>query len=415
VIRVEPGRVEGAFQAPPSKSVTHRAYLLASQAERPATVTTPLRAADCDATLAGLQRLGARAHLEGPHVRFEPAPLVAPVAPLDCRNAGTTLRLLAATAARLGAPVRLVGDASLSRRTSVPLWKALRGLGVQVESQGGCPPVLVRGPLRPGVARLDPHVSSQYGTALALSLPFLDAPSTLHLAAPIDSAPYLALTHALATAQGLRIRREAQGAGGEAWAIEPSRPKGGVLAVEGDWSSAAFPLAAGHLTGGKVAATGLDAASLQPDRVLPRLLAALREGDERTLDLHASPDLFPALAVAAAFAPGTTRLAGGTQLRNKEADRLAAMATNLRRMGVRCGEDPDALVVHGGKPKGATLSSFGDHRIHMALCVAAVAADGPSAIDGDDLPAVSFPAFHATLAALGARIFKDGRRVEAAP
>ncbi len=412
MIRIEPNRIEGSLRAPPSKSVTHRAYLLAAQAGRPAVVAGPLRATDTDATLAGLQRLGFRPTLEQDAVRFDPAPLMAPSQAIDCRNSGTSLRFLAAAAARLAVPVHFTGDASLSRRTSVPLWKALRSLGVTVESHGGGLPVSLRGPLRAGQATLEAHVSSQFASGLLFSLPFLDTPSRVHLAAPIDSSPYLELSLAMAREQGLLVREE-QTSRGRTWDIAPGRPKGGRIAVEGDWSSAAFLIAAGHLTGGSVQVEGLDAKSLQPDRSIVRLLAAASEGTERTFDVHACPDLFPILAVVAAFAPGTTTFEGGTQLRNKETDRIAAMAEGLGRMGIRCDQRPDGLVVRGGKPRGADLRSHGDHRIHMALCIAALAAQGASRIDDEDTAAVSFPGFHETLARLGARIFKADGRLEA--
>ena len=424
MMRIEPGPVSGKAVAPASKSVTHRAYLLASQAERPTTVMAPLRSRDTDATLAGLHRLGARMTMADDTVRFEPAPLTAPVEAVDCRNSGTTLRFLAAAAARLAAPVRFIGDASLSRRTSEPLWAALRRLGVHVESRDGCAPVLVRGPLRPGTVTLPAHSSSQFASGLALSLACLDGPSTLRLEAPIDSAPYLDLTLAMAQQSGLVLRRSSN-AEGQEWAIAPSRPRGGRLAVEGDWSSAAFLFAAAAVTGGSVAVAGLDAASLQPDRAI---LAHLRAfgcevgadsvrsaalDSPGTIDLRSSPDLLPVLAVVAAFARGTTLLVCGPQLRNKESDRIAAMTNGLRAMGIQAREERDTLVVEGGKPHGAALASHGDHRIHMALCVAALAANGTSTLDGDATAAVSYPGFHDALAALGARIFKDGKPLEA--
>lgn len=425
MIRIEPGTVSGRVAAPPSKSVTHRAYVLASQAYAPCVVAGPLRSGDCDATLAGLHRLGARIELADSAVRFEPAPFAAPTEPLDCRNSGTTLRLLGATAARLGAPVRLVGDASLSRRTSEPLWAALRSLGAKVECRDGKAPVQVSGPLRPGAATLPPHGSSQFASALALSLHHLDAPSTLSLAAPIDSAPYLDLTHAMALRQGLRIERSAS-PGGETWTLHPSKPRGGRIAVEGDWSSAALHFAAAAVTGGEVEIAGLDPDSLQPDRAIlghlrsfgcsagPTSLRAASLASPGTLHLTASPDLLPILAVVAACARGTTRLIGGPQLRNKESDRLTAMADGLRRLSVDAREEGDTLVVAGGGMKGAALASHGDHRVHMALCVAALAAKGASTLDGEATAAVSYPGFHADLARLGARIFKDGSPLEVA-
>ncbi|MEK6985749.1 MAG: 3-phosphoshikimate 1-carboxyvinyltransferase [Candidatus Thermoplasmatota archaeon] len=427
MMRIEPGLIGGVVAAPPSKSCTHRAYLLASQAERSAHVLHPLIAEDTDATLRGLRALGANGTTEANLVRFEPAPLTIPSAPLFCGNSGTTLRLLAGQAARLATPIQLTGDASLSRRTNGPLLAALAERGVRTASENGRAPLTVQGPLQPGAARLPASVSSQFASSLLLALPFASGPSFVELAAPVDSAPYLDLTHRMARQQGLRIEREAT-APGLRFVVEPSRPRGGTIVVEGDWSAAAFLFAAGALTGTTVEVTGLDPTSAQPDRAILDYLRAFGcPTDARsvrpngplqspgTMDVRASPDLFPILAVLAAFANGTTRLVGGTQLRNKESDRIQAMASGLHALGIRSHVEPDGLTVLGGKPQGAHLESQGDHRIHMALAVAALAARGASSVEGDTTVAVSFPRFHHTLVRLGARIFKDGRRMEASP
>lgn len=427
MIRIEPGFVGGVVAAPSSKSATHRAYVLASQAERSARVLHPLVAEDTDATLRCLQALGAHAVLAPNEVRFEPAPLTAPSAALSCGNSGTTLRLLAGQAARLSTPVALTGDASLRRRTSGPLLAALTTLGVQVTSQDGHAPFTVQGPLQPGTVRLPASVSSQFASSLLLALPFAAGPSVVELAAPVDSAPYLDLTHRMARQQGLRIEPESTSTGLR-FSVEPSRPHGGTLVVDGDWSSAAFLFVAGAITGAQVEVTGLDLESAQPDRAIlghlrsfgcPTGTASVRpDGVLRspgTVDLRASPDLFPCLSVLAAFANGTTRLVGGTQLRNKESDRIEAMAAGLRALGIAARPLADGLEVVGGKPQGASLRSEGDHRIHMALAVAALAASGASTVEGDATAAVSFPGFHDALARLGARIFKAGLRLEASP
>ncbi|MEA3137770.1 MAG: 3-phosphoshikimate 1-carboxyvinyltransferase, partial [Thermoplasmata archaeon] len=131
------------------------------------------------------------------------------------------------------------------------------------------------------------------------------------------------------------------------------------------------------------------------------------------VDVSATPDLFPALCVLAAVSRGTTTLMGAAGLRHKESDRIAAMAAGLSHMGIHVAERPDGLVVTGGKPRGATLSAAGDHRIHMALAAAALAADGPSTIDGAASAAVSWPGFHKALGALGAGFtLLQGNRTE---
>lgn len=429
-VEVQPGPLRGRVAVPPSKSETHRAFLLAAQSEVPCLVRSPLLADDTRTTLSCLLALGARAHLQGDDVQFLPA-LLRPVpggAPLACNNSGTTLRLLAATCARWGQPTTLTGDASLSRRSSSALLDALRALGAHAEAIDGCPPITVGGPLQAGTAQLPANTSSQFASALLLSLPFLAGPSTLHLAEPIASQPYLDVTQAALQAFGLRVERTATG-----FAVPGNqRPRATTVPVGGDWSAAAFALVGAAITQGDVTVTGLDPVSAQGDRRITtwlqrfgadvhldatgvRVRAAPLQSPG-VVDVAATPDLFPALAALAACAQGTTTFTGGANLRHKESDRLATVAAGLQRLGADARLAGDDLTIHGGRPlHGAHLSSHGDHRIHMALCIAALAARGPSKVDGPASAAVSYPGFHADLQNLGAdlRLLQGNREVVA--
>ncbi|MCA1819723.1 MAG: 3-phosphoshikimate 1-carboxyvinyltransferase [Halobacteriales archaeon] len=419
-LRIRPGQVSGTVAAPPSKSVTHRAYLLAALSDAPATIASPLVAADTNATLACLHAVGANFRVAADAVHFEPAPLRPPVRALDCANSGTTLRFMSATAARLPVPVALVGDESLGRRSSAPLLEALHTLGARIRSNGGAAPISMQGPIRPGTVGLPAHCSSQFASALLLSLPMLPAASHVTLAEPIASRPYLDLTLEMAARAGLR--HEVDAAPGATRIVVPGGqvPRLGAVRVEGDWSAAAFPFAAAALTGGRVTVTGLDTASRQGDRAILAHLRAFGckvdasdghvtvEGPDRlaspgSIDVAATPDLFPVLAVLAAASRGTTAVTGGSQLRGKESDRVAAMAEGLRRMGIAAHEAPDGLVVHGGTLRGAQVASRDDHRIHMAFAVAGLAALGDTFVDGAASAAVSYPGFHADLQRLSGR------------
>ncbi|HET6398166.1 MAG TPA: 3-phosphoshikimate 1-carboxyvinyltransferase [Candidatus Thermoplasmatota archaeon] len=420
---VRPGPVAGAVRAPGSKSHTHRAFLLGAQSEVPSTVTGALRAADTQATIDCLRLLGANASWDARDagvVRFQPARLRPTPHLLDCRNSGTTLRLLAATVARFGARSILDGDQSLRARPNGPLLDALHALGARTESRAGCAPLAVQGPLRPGEASLPPATSSQFASGLLLSLPFLEAPSVVRLAHPLSSAPYLDLTLHIARQAGLRIAQR-DGPGGRSYAVA-----GGDsvrlphAAVEGDWSSAAFALCAAAATGGAVRVDGLEGASMQGDKAVAQVLRAFGAHVEVTaghatcrggplespgeVDVRHTPDLFPALAVVAAVARGTTTFTGGASLRRKESDRIGAMAEALARMGADVQQLEDGLRVRGGSLRGAAVASRGDHRIHMALCVAGLAASSATTVDGAASTAVSYPGFHDDLRRLGARL-----------
>lgn len=420
-ITIHPGTVGGTVRVPGSKSVTHRAYVLAARSDRPVTVADPLRAADPDATLACLHRLGARVHLEQRAVRFDPATWQPPADPLDCRNAGTGLRLLTAQAAIERFPVVLTGDASLRTRPNGPLLDALRRLGAAVDGDrdGRCP-YRVEGPMQAGDVRLPPKSSSQFASALLVSLPLLEGPSTVRLDAPVQSRPYLDVTLRTLSDFGVAVHdADASSEGRLFSAAGGAVPRAGVVHVPADWSTAAFPLAAAAVTGGKIHVQGPRADDPQGDRAIATLLADfgadVRTGDDAvtveggplespgTIDVAATPDLFPALCAVAACARGTTTFIGGDALRHKESDRIAAMAAGLDAMGIDVRERPDGLVVEGlgsSRPRGAQLASRGDHRIHMALAVLALAADGPSTIDEPGCVDVSYPSFHDALAGL---------------
>jgi 3-phosphoshikimate 1-carboxyvinyltransferase len=421
-LEVRPGRIDGTLRAPPSKSETHRAYLLAAQSDLPCRVRSPLRSEDTQATLSCLHDLGARLHLQDDDVQFLPAPWRAPKQALDCRNSGTTLRLLTVAAARVGHDVVLTGDESLRNRPNAPLLEALTALGARVSSDGGKAPITVRGPLRSGVVSLPPRSSSQYASALLLGLALLPGPSTVELQAPVASSPYLDVTLASARAFGLRITEALMPAGGRRFDLPGGDvPRTDRVNVEGDWSAAAFPLVAAAITAGRATVTAVRQDSPQGDRAIVDLLrsfgAKVRHDESGitcegpatgglaspgTVDVAATPDLFPALCILAACSRGTTTFTGGSSLRAKESDRIRAMAVGLTQMGITARERPDGLEVDGGLLRGATVASLADHRIHMAFAVAGLAANGTTTIDDPGCAAVSYPGFHPAMTKAGA-------------
>jgi 3-phosphoshikimate 1-carboxyvinyltransferase len=275
-------------------------------------------------------------------------------------------------------------------------------------------PLTVAGALRSGSFRLDGRVSSQFVTGLLYALPLLDGNSVIEVIGGFESRGYVDLTIDMLR----RFSVEAQ-AEGDTFAVhggqtyQPQR-----LAVEGDWSQAAFFLVAGAVSD-SVRVEGLEARSLQPDSAVKDILtrmgadivwdgdvlvshpAALRGAE---IDVSQCPDLVPPLAVAAAFAQGTTHITGAARLRIKESDRLHALAHNLLALGVLAEEEPDGLVIRGGDILGGEVDSFGDHRIAMAFSVAAAASRQGVAIRGAHCVDKSYPKFYEDFASLRGNI-----------
>jgi 3-phosphoshikimate 1-carboxyvinyltransferase len=408
-LRIQPGRVDGRLRAPSSKSHTHRAFLLGALNGN-ALVRHPLRSDDTEATLRGLEGLGLLVTEEadgvrvGGHLRSAPRPI-------DARESGTTLRLLTPMAALLATPVSFTGRPRLAERPMDPLLAALRALGARVERPSAGFPLTLRGPLKGGHCRLPGDQSSQFLSGLLFASPLVAADTDIELTSPVASRPYVDLTLRLLRDHGLRIEEEGlrfHVPGGQRARQKP-------IDVPGDYSSAAFLLAAAAVTGGRVTVDGLDPDDAQGDRaILDHLRAfgadvsrsadavAVEGGSLRAADLNLgpTPDLFPVLAAVAACAPGTSRLHGAPHLRAKESDRIRAMHENLRRFGVASEERPDGLVVHGGHPRGAQIAAYNDHRVAMAGAVLALAASGPSELPEPDVVQKSYPGFTRDLASL---------------
>jgi len=408
--------VRGEVRAPPSKSYTHRAVLLAALSGGPCRVGRPLLSEDTEATLAGAEALGARAERTKDGLRIECGTLRAPRREIDARNSGTTLRLLTGVVALLDGTTVLTGDASLRKRPMGPLLEALRALGARAIARGAGdrPPVEVTGPMRGGTVTVPGSVSSQFLSSLLIACPLAPAATDLHVTPPILSGPYVEVTRHMVRRFGVDV----QGRGTDFHIPGRQRYVPVDFEVPGDFSSAAFPLVAAAVSGGDVTVRGLDASLPQGDR---RIAALLREfGAEvaetadgvraragplqaQTVDIGATPDLFPVLAVLATQARGESRFVNGAQLRLKESDRIESTVAFLKAMGADVEGTPDGCVVRGPtRLRGAPVDSLGDHRILMAAAVAGLVAESPVEITEPDSCRVSYPTFLEDFRALGA-------------
>ena len=419
-IAVRPGPLRGRVEIPASKSVAHRAMIAAALADRPTQIVLNAVNDDLTATAACLSALGAACERTDFGYRIVPAAQeknacgaaenasgatdlceIASFPTLDCGESGSTLRFLLPVAAALGREARFVGHGRLPERPHDVLLDAMAAHGATADARRL--PLQLHGRLRGGTFALPGNVSSQYITGLLMALPLCAGDSVIRLTTRLESAPYVNLT--LRALADFSIRAETLPDGWRIPGGQRYRSPGRVV-VEGDWSGAAFWLAANAL-GSRVECGNLDEASAQGDRAIRPLLNRL--GGE--IDVSECPDLVPALAVAAAGFPGRTALVGAARLRLKESDRLASVAALLRALGCAVDEGAESLTIHGGAPlTGGTVDGCGDHRIVMAAAVAATAASSPVTILGAQAVAKSYPDFFRDFEALGGNLIVQSDR-----
>jgi 3-phosphoshikimate 1-carboxyvinyltransferase len=411
-----PGRpLHGSVRVPGDKSVSHRALMLAAIAEGASRIRGFLEGEDTRATAAVLAQLGVRIDTPSAGERVVHGVglhgLRGAAQSLDCGNAGTGMRLLTGLLAGQAFDSTLVGDASLSKRPMRRVTDPLALMGARIDTHDGLPPLHVHGgqPLQ-GIRYELPVASAQVKSALLLA--GLYAAGETEVIEPHPTRDY---TERMLAAFGWPI----------AFAPGHAKLEGGHalratdVEVPADFSSAAFFLVAASIVPGselRLPAVGLNprrTGLLQALRLMGADIASEHEreaGGEPVGDLvvrHAPlhgvelpealvPDMideFPALFIAAAVASGTTVIRGAAELRVKESDRIATMASGLRTLGAAIEETPDGAVIHGGRLGGGTVESYLDHRIAMSFAVAGLVAIDPVRVNDCGHVATSFPGF----------------------
>ena len=417
---VHSSKLKGAVRIPGSKSHTIRAVAAAALASGASAIRNPLESADARAARRAYGQLGAAItetpdcwHIQGTGGLFE-----TPGDVIDVGNSGTTMRMALGSAAllRSGKAV-LTGDGQVRQRPCGPLAEALNALGAQVEATrgNGMPPFVVSGPMRGGKATVE-AVTSQYVSALLMNAPLAES-DTLLLVPMLNEKPYVIMTLDWLQKQGVQVAHddglsEFHIPGGQQY--QPVQ-----RAIPADFSSATFFLAAGALPGNDVLCQGLDMEDTQGDKAVVDYLQAMgaeisREQDGirvcagalrgAELDLNATPDALPMMAALACFAEGETRLVNVPQARLKETDRITVMRMELEKLGARITELDDGMIIEGARLHGGDVAGHGDHRVIMALAIAASAMTEEVRIHGADAVDVTYPGFVQDLAQLGGAI-----------
>ncbi len=414
-VLVERGEAWGKLEAPPSKSLAHRALICGALAEGKSEIRFLPNSEDVEATREALGNLGiSLTKNRSDSWLVEGGELLEPSSEIFCRESGTTMRFLASLCSLIDGKSVLTAGPSLSKRPIGPLIDALNALGAKCSCNSGFPPAMIQGVMRGGYAQVLGNLSSQFVSALLLASPLADETTMIEVRGDLVSKPYVIITIEVQKAFGVDI--EADG-GLRRFIIDPQRYKASTFEVEGDWSSAAFILALGILSG-RTEVIGLRPDSSQADREIVEFLRRMggsislhgvsvvaQESDLNAIraDVSNCPDLFPVLAALCATAKGRSELYGIGRLRFKESDRVAAMAEGLERMGAKVEVIGDSFFIEGSRLHPAEIDPKGDHRIAMAFAVLGAKVRGV-AIENAECVSKSWPGFWDCLANLGVQL-----------
>jgi 3-phosphoshikimate 1-carboxyvinyltransferase len=385
--------VHATVTIPGSKSLTNRALVLAALATRngTSTVTGALRSRDTDLMIGALQTLGVVIDGAGSDLTVSGAITPQPGARVDCGLAGTVLRFLPPVAALSTQTVVFDGDEQARVRPIAPLLDALRGLGVDID--GDALPFSVRGAgsVAGGTVEIDASASSQFVSGLLLSgAGFADGLTIKHTGESVPSAPHIAMTVSMLRDAGVDV----EDSSANRWHVSPGPIAARHWTIEPDLSNAVPFLAAAVVSGGNVRIAGWPKVSIQPVEdifaILEKLGAVVRQGGSYLevqgpenyggfdVDLHDVGELTPAVAALAALASegSVSQLTGVAHLRGHETDRLAALSTEINRLGGRCEETPDGLRITAQPLHGGVWQSYADHRMATAGAIVGLRVPG---------------------------------------
>ncbi len=392
-VTVYPSTPKGVVSAIPSKSMAHRLLICAALTEGVTRIRCASSSQDIEATISCLRAMGSNIVKIGnyylvPKVKVHAGQSVL----LDCNESGTTLRFMMCIAAGLGLCARFKGSDRLFERPLSPLEDVLTDHGIVI-SRDISGRIIQSGRAFGADYTIRGDVSSQFISGLLMMMPLCKG-RTLTVTGEFESKPYVDLTVSALREADLSVVEE------DSTYTVTGRYNMRDSAVEGDWSNSAFWLTLKAL-GADIEVVGLSYDSAQGDKAIVEYLSKL--GSE--INVSNTPDLVPALAVAAANASGKTEITGAKRLRLKESDRLDTVTDMINSIGGNCECTDDGLVIIGKeKLSGGVVDAHNDHRIAMAAAVAAVYCEAPVVIEGAEAVNKSYPAFFEDLKSLGVKI-----------
>ncbi len=400
-IKIIPKKLSGTVTSPPSKSVAHRMIIAAVFAEGQSVITNLYPSVDILATIGAMKSLGADIVFENNTAIINGFKNIPEKAVVDCCESGSTMRFLIPVACALGVNSTFIGGGKLPQRPITPFLEEFPKHGITFDYHNTMP-FSTSGKLTSGKFYISGSLSSQFITGLMLVLPILEGDSEIIITSELNSKPYIDITVGCLRNFGCEISETEQGyyiKGGQ-----KLKPFSG--AVEGDYSQAAFWEVARAL-GSDIDIQGLNVNSFQGDKKIVEICRKMVYNENGTLnpfeiDCSDIPDLVPILAVLATFCKGKSRIINVARLRFKECDRLAAMTDCLNRIGGKVTEYEDFLEIEGVESlKGGEIQGYNDHRIPMAMSVAATRCENPLTIIGAECVRKSYPDFFEVYRSLG--------------
>ncbi len=383
---------------PGSKSYTHRILIATALSDGACTISNSLRSEDTILTAGALKAMGVPIEDDGEIVTVKGCngKLKQTEEPVYLANSGTSMRLLTSVAAIGDGPCTLTGTPRMQERPIQALLNGLKQIGVKAESLNGtgCPPIEIIGEkIKGGKMDLDCSISSQFLSSVLLIAPFTEEGIEVNLTQELVSKPYVDMTTDIMERLGVKVERD----GYEKFYVPGNQTyKAGNYAVEPDCSQASYFWGAAAITGKKIKVKNISKDSRQGDvkfaEVLKKMGCSVSyendgisvHGGDLTaveVDMSSMPDIVPTLAVVASFAKGTTVITNVAHLKAKECDRLGCVATELIKMGIDAKATDSGLQITGGKPVGATIETYDDHRMAMCFAIAGLKVPGMEILD----------------------------------
>jgi len=411
-IKIIPTSLNGAIDIPSSKSLCHRAIIASALAEGTSIINNIILSEDILATINAVQALGAKVTIDKDKAIVTGTSFQnIQNSTIDCKESGSTLRFIIPLGLLAGCEIRYIGSGNLCNRPLDPYIEIFKEQGIKFSS-----PKLsmnIEGELKHGDFVLKGSISSQFITGLMFALPMLQGNSTIYIIDALESKAYIDLTLDTLKNFGIHIENNNY----RSFFIKGFQHYKAIsYTVEGDYSQAAFWIAAG-LLGQEVICNSLSNDSKQSDKAFIDIMikcggqikinkssitASKSQLNAFDADVSQYPDIAPILAVVAALSNGTSHITGASRLRIKECDRLMAISTELNKLGAEVYENEDNLVIVGKEwLKGGEVDSWGDHRIAMALSIASLRCTNPITINNSSVVSKSYPGFFKDFIKLG--------------